>query len=213
MKNTEKKTLRRRMKSALHEYPDSLRRKEEAETLSLLQKLDSWEKSRNILVFISMQDEFKTYSIIRQAQKDGKRVWTPRMYGRKMKFQLIDSADRREQVSDPPPFRPEEYPLQYNPYGIWEPLRDLPVFTNDTEGESFVVTPGLAFDRQGNRLGRGRGYYDGWFAEMASALAGGRIHPVAVGYGIQLLDELPHDEHDYPLPRLIVGGEEIVCDG
>jgi 5-formyltetrahydrofolate cyclo-ligase len=60
-----------------------------------------------------------------------------------------------------------------------------------------ILTPGLAFDRQGWRLGRGGGYYDRTFA----SLKGPRL--VGLGYAFQLLAAVPHDSHDRPVDAIV----------
>lgn len=55
-----------------------------------------------------------------------------------------------------------------------------------------VIVPGLVFDRLGNRLGRGGGYYDRF---LARAGMGGAVK-VAAGWSLQLADDLPVDSHD-----------------
>jgi 5-formyltetrahydrofolate cyclo-ligase len=75
--------------------------------------------------------------------------------------------------------------------------REIPIWHPDLgplHEAALIIVPGLAFDRQGNRLGRGGGYYDRLlFAERQkspSAIA------VGVGFDHQLIDEVPHEQHD-----------------
>ena len=58
-----------------------------------------------------------------------------------------------------------------------------------------VVTPGLAFDRRGNRLGRGGGYYDG-FLRTARGDPALSLAAIGVCLSVQLVAEAPHDERD-----------------
>jgi 5-formyltetrahydrofolate cyclo-ligase len=61
-----------------------------------------------------------------------------------------------------------------------------------------VITPGLAFDRRGHRLGYGGGHYDRYFARLQrSALR------VGVGFSIQLVDELPTEPSDRPVDLVV----------
>ena len=65
-----------------------------------------------------------------------------------------------------------------------------------------VVTPGLGFDRNGNRLGRGGGYYDRFFAH-------GRLKACKCGFAFaeQLIDSVPVTDHDQPMDMLITDAE------
>ena len=56
----------------------------------------------------------------------------------------------------------------------------------------FVVVPGLAFDMDCHRLGRGRGFYDRWLTELAG-------QKIGVGFNHQLIESVPREEHDVQL--------------
>lgn len=220
-----KKNLRREMKTALLNMSDSRRREEEQKVFEELKKLSAWKDSTNILVFLSMKSEFSTEKIFLEARKLSRKIWSPRMYGDIMKFHLLWTPENRGASDSPqaqasmdapvPPeeFEPEDYPLDYNPYGIWEPSTGLPVFPGEKEKseKTLVITPGLAFDRRGNRLGRGKGYYDRWFSRIREVMAPSLITAVGIGYSIQMAESVPHGENDIPLPLLILGGEVIYC--
>ena len=61
-----------------------------------------------------------------------------------------------------------------------------------------VIVPGVAFDKQGHRLGRGRGYYDKTLCKIAAPKIG-------VCFGFQFLDEVPTDPYDIPMDEVIHG--------
>ena len=68
-----------------------------------------------------------------------------------------------------------------------------------------VVVPGLAFTRRGDRLGRGAGHYDRWFALHRTP----RMTLVGVGYDWQLIDDLPVEPHDVTMDAVVVPGEVV----
>jgi 5-formyltetrahydrofolate cyclo-ligase len=57
-----------------------------------------------------------------------------------------------------------------------------------------MLIPGVGFDRQGNRLGRGAGYYDRFLSSMPN-----RPFLVGLAFQEQLLDEVPTERHDVPM--------------
>ena len=60
-----------------------------------------------------------------------------------------------------------------------------------------ILVPGLAFSRQGNRLGKGGGYYDKFLAKEPD-------HPtIALAYEFQMTDEVPCEEHDRPVSMIV----------
>jgi 5-formyltetrahydrofolate cyclo-ligase len=76
-----------------------------------------------------------------------------------------------------------------------EPPRDAPVLKNP----SAVIVPGLAFDREGYRLGRGGGYYDRY-------LIGKTCRKIGLCRPELLVDRLPRDEWDIPVDLVMTGG-------
>lgn len=61
-----------------------------------------------------------------------------------------------------------------------------------------IIVPGLAFDRQGYRMGYGAGYYDTFLAQHQQA------HAVGVGYPFQLFDAVPTEPHDVLLNEILI---------
>ncbi len=89
--------------------------------------------------------------------------------------------------------------------GILEPHPDLkadPLRRVLPDELGLILTPGLAFDSNGGRLGRGAGYYDRFFAQCDSQ----RDEPVpklALAFDCQILDQIPTEPHDIPLNGII----------
>ena len=75
------------------------------------------------------------------------------------------------------------------------PVPTTPTFLGSID---IILIPGVAFDNQGNRKGRGGGYYDRFLKRYSNTMK------IGIGYHFQLKDELPHDRHDTPLDKVIV---------
>jgi 5-formyltetrahydrofolate cyclo-ligase len=82
-------------------------------------------------------------------------------------------------------------PLERRGFGLSEPPEDAPEVT-----PTLVLTPLLAFDTQGNRLGYGRGHYD---RALEVLRAKGRAFACALAYAAQQIDRVPTQAHDQPL--------------
>lgn len=80
--------------------------------------------------------------------------------------------------------------------GVWEPTGGQLVHPD--EG-SVMLVPGIAFDRQGFRLGRGGGYYDRYLARFP------HLATIGVCHSWQLVEQVPHEAHDMPVEHLIAG--------
>jgi len=94
--------------------------------------------------------------------------------------------------------------LQQNAWGILEP--DPIMLVRDAD-ISLVLVPCLAVDRQGNRLGYGKGYYDKFFNRLVAA----NIFPlkVALAFSFQVICDVPHSETDVPLDYIATETELI----
>ncbi|AWN38553.1 5-formyltetrahydrofolate cyclo-ligase [Methylobacterium radiodurans] len=80
-------------------------------------------------------------------------------------------------------------------FGLSEPRADLPPLDPDA-----LVVPLAAFDRQGQRIGYGRGYYDGAITRLSA------LHPVltvGIAFACQEVDHVPAEPHDRPLDHVV----------
>lgn len=83
-------------------------------------------------------------------------------------------------------------PLYNGPFGLRQPQADAPPSTPDV-----ILTPLLAFDQRGNRLGQGAGHYDRAFADHPRALR------IGIAWSVQEVSDLPVDPWDVPLHAII----------
>lgn len=134
---------------------------------------DAYRNAKSIYAYISYNQEVRTMPILQQALREGKRVALPKCYGSEMKFIWVQDFSR----------------VETDRRGVPQPIAHEPVADDE---EALVLLPGLAFDREGNRLGYGGGYYDRFLQREPG-------HPtVALCYDFQLVDRLETDEHDIP---------------
>ena len=213
-----KQELRRTIRGRLKEFPVEARQAESRAVAEAFIDMPEWERSEDVLLFLSMSGEIDTSGLLQAAISEGKRIWAPRLHGDEMEFHLIWNP--KNGASRPPH---SELDLEYNPYGIWEPRESAPLFPAGAESSSIsdciMAAPGLAFDRNGGRLGRGKGYYDKWLNRHADLLTTvrspgtgtGWLVLVGIGFSVQLIDEVPCARYDKKLPQLIIGGAHIHC--
>jgi 5-formyltetrahydrofolate cyclo-ligase len=117
------------------------------------------------------------------------RLWTSRT----ILFPKIDAANLA--------FAPAETweELQPGAFGLLTPIRAA-----SSSVPQLVLVPGLAFTRQGNRLGRGAGFYDRYLAGLGPATL-----TVGVAFHLQLLEELPREDHDFCVQAVVTEQETI----
>jgi 5-formyltetrahydrofolate cyclo-ligase len=149
-----------------------------------------WRATARILLFLSMRDEIDTAALLNTALTANKEVYAPRIEGDAMVFYRIAGADAWNSGA----------------YGIREPAPG-PRF-RPQDGGALILTPGLAFDRYGNRLGRGKGYYDRFLSSLPARAAS----PVEKDFFVcafcmdmQVVDRVPADEHDMRVDAICTG--------
>ncbi|MBD3308684.1 5-formyltetrahydrofolate cyclo-ligase, partial [candidate division KSB3 bacterium] len=152
-----------------------------------------WKNADIVLAFCSMDKEVDTTEIIKAGLQAGKVVGIPRVAGRHLLFHQIQSLD-------------EDFAVGY--CGIKEPQAFWPVVdpARLASQSIFVLTPGLAFDRKKNRLGRGKGFYDRLLAQL-QAYHHLQVVPVGVCFVEQLLERVPLVPHDHPVEMVITENE------
>lgn len=126
---------------------------------------------------------------------------------------LLDRLRREGWVTALPVVLGEGQPLEFR---VWEPgdqlvpgMWDIPVPEKlDAVRPDVLLVPGLAFDRQGYRLGYGGGFYDRTLVELRAIKA---IAAIGVGYRAQLVDQVPRADYDQPLDYIMTERETIQC--
>lgn len=143
------------------------------------------------LAFASMPEEIDTDGLVRGLLDAGRAVALPRIDedSGNIRAYRIGGTDG----------------LERNRWGIREPAPDPAAEVGPAE-LAVIVVPGLAFDRDGGRLGRGRGYYDRFLR------AAGR-GPLRVGffYALQELERVPAGEADERLDQVVTEAGMIRC--
>ena len=133
-----------------------------------------YKNAKTIYGYLPYNQEVRTVPMLEQAIKDGKRVAVPKCYGDEMRFIYMDDLS-----------------LVENGYAnIPEPVADDPVAEDKT---ALVLMPGMAFTKNGDRMGYGGGFYDKFLAAEPD-------HPtLALCYDFQMVESLPTEEYDIPV--------------
>lgn len=153
----------------------------------LLFALPEMEAASTVLLFYSFGSEVATRSMTERARSEGKRVLLPYLDGPGLEAAEVRAGD-------------DLVPAWY---GAREPARREPI---DPAEIDLVVAPGLAFDRQGGRLGYGGGHYDSFLARVGE----GSLR-VGIGFGAQVVDRVPTEPDDEPVDLVITEVEVIDC--
>lgn len=98
--------------------------------------------------------------------------------------------------------------LEEGTAGIPEPSDSGEIYDPAHAGETVVLVPGLAFDRRGNRLGRGRGHYDRFLGRPALRAAS----KIGVCWNLQIAETVPTQAHDVTLDALCHEHGTVIVD-
>lgn len=139
---------------------------------------EAYRNAKTVYGYLPYNQEVRTVPILEQALADGKRVAVPKVYDDEMRFICLTDLAQ----------------VETGYAGIPEPIGDGPVADDPT---ALVLMPGLAFDREGHRIGYGGGFYDKFLAAEPT-------HPtVALCYAFQMVEELPTEEFDVPVDLVL----------
>ena len=141
-----------------------------------------------VMLFLTIPGEIETAELVLAAWRHAKTVLVPKV-----------GFEQRHMIAIE--IRSLETGLEPSSYGIREPINGEPCPLEDID---LIVVPALAFDRSGNRLGRGGGFYDRFLAhsQVTATTCG-------LGFAEQFLDELPTESHDQPLDMLATDREVL----
>ena len=135
---------------------------------ALLEQTAEFMLAGRILMYHSLPDELSTREFIRK-WCGRKHFYLPRVNG--VNLEILPYDESR---------------LALGSFHIEEPTGND---CSDVDDMEMIVVPAVAYDRRGNRVGRGKGYYD-------RLLATSRARKVGVAYDFQLVDEIDAEPHD-----------------
>ena len=143
-----------------------------------IEQLQQFKAATDIAVYWSLDDEIDTHHFI-EKWFNRKRLWLPVVVGDDLIFKQFEGTDR----------------MTAGAFGILEPTgRQL----DNVAQIGLIIVPGVAFDLQNNRMGRGRGFYD-------RLLANSRAYKIGAAYSCQIFSQIPTEETDISMD-LVVGG-------
>ena len=149
--------------------------------LSQLEKMTVFQEAKTVLLYYPKNNEVDVLPLFKRYKRD--------------KVLLLPVTHRRGMTANPYEGNDK---MHRGKVGIPEPT------TPPYEGEiDLIIIPAVAFDKQGNRLGRGGGYYDRFLKKQSHATF------IGVGYDFQLVDEVPVRQHDQKMHRIILPSQTI----
>ena len=146
---------------------------------------------RNILAYSDFKNEVKTKDIINYLAENKREVYLPK-------------CDIKTKTFTPVKILYDKSGYVTNSYGIIEPAVEI-IGQEETKIDC-VIVPGIVFDKNGNRIGFGCGYYDKFLKENPN------VYKIALCYEFQLTDCVDTDEYDVPMDAVITEKRIIFCN-
>lgn len=174
-----KKELRKQIK-ALKKIHASSAAQQSADIMAALEKHPLFKSANLILLYHSLPDEVDTHAFLAKWYEK-KQLLLPVVVGDELELRRFSSPND----------------LQTGAYNIQEPVGEC---FNALETIELVIVPGVAFDKQGHRLGRGKGFYDRLLPKLTNA------YKLGICFPYQYVEEVPTDEHDIRMDEVLTIG-------
>lgn len=169
--------LRRYVSKLKKKVPLAERKALSAQIMETLENNDAFIRAGIVLMYYSLPDEVYTHAFVEKWSRK-KKILLPVVKG-------TTDMEIREYTG--------KQDLKEGAFHIWEPSGTL--FT-DFDAIETAVIPGIAFDDEGHRLGRGGGYYDRLLPRL-------KAYKLGVCFPFQMLDEVPHEAYDCTMDEVI----------
>ena len=177
----EKREIRLQM-SSLKKKTTEKQKAEEAEIVfKQIEAQLEFQNAKSILMYWSTEDELPTHKFVEKWREE-KIILLPSVVENDIQLKVYTTS------SD----------LMLGNLGIWEPaIKEI--FHGKID---LAIVPGIAFDRNKNRLGRGKGFYDRYFENL-------EVTKWGVGFSFQFLETIPNNLNDKVMDKVFVANKIV----
>ena len=182
----DKAQLRSKLRSNLLAIHPEQRERKSRLACKRLVATPQFQAASTVMLFLSMPHEVDTFDAILAAWQADKIVAVPKVSKEQSHMIAVQINSLEKDIST-------------GASGLRNPTSGAPVPLDEID---LVVTPGLGFDRKGNRLGRGGGYYDKFFAHEQV-----RACKCGFAFAEQVIDSMPITDRDQPIDMLVTDAE------
>jgi 5-formyltetrahydrofolate cyclo-ligase len=181
--------MKQNLKTEMFEKRKALSKEEIKDKSSMIKEklysLSEFKDAKNVLFYVSFNKEVDTHTIIKETlnEKNNKKIIVPYVLKNNPILQLSEINNFED--------------LKPKTFGILEPKEDK-IKKFDIENVDLVIVPGIAFDKNGHRIGYGYGYYDRFLKRLDA-----KVKKVGLAFYFQLIDKIPEEKHDIPMDIII----------
>ncbi len=172
----EKKEVRTLVNSIKKDKTDHELKVSSDTIMTLIESMTVFHEAHNVFMYNNLSDEVQTIEFINK-WKDQKNIYLPVIQGEDIRFRKYTS----------------EVSMITNSYGISEPENDDFEQYDDVD---LIIIPGMAFDSNFNRLGRGKGFYDRMLPKL-------KCPKVGICFDFQFLPQIPTESYDVSMDYII----------
>jgi 5-formyltetrahydrofolate cyclo-ligase len=172
--------LRQQLRSQRRALPDAIRAQADRAIHAHIKALPEYRRARRIALYLAFDGEPSLRPLAEAARRQRKQLYVPVLHGMTMTFAELEHGAK----------------LAANLFGILEPKVGPEIDARDLD---LVLTPLVAFDERGVRLGVGRGYYDRAFKFLRHRSHWRRPKLLGVAYELQRVEPLTPNSWDVPL--------------
>lgn len=180
----EKNRIRRDILERLRLQDDYERRTKSERIKRRLFQDKSFQQAESVMFYVAKSYEVDTMDMIEEALGLGKKVVIPVTQTHKKSLIPSEIRDPKEE-------------LARGPFGIYEPKKDH-IKTVDPKDIDAVIVPGVAFDKKGNRIGHGQGYFDRFLKTLPS-----KTPTIGLAFKLQLVKRIRALAWDVPVTKVI----------
>jgi len=181
----EKQKIRNEIRKKLSKINNLIIQKNSKIICNKLLSLKEFKAAQNIGLYYSKDHEIETANSILKFLEMGKKVSLPKIKNQELEFKRIETLDE----------------IETGKFNIKEPLNKCP--TIKSQELDILIIPCLAIDEQGNRIGRGGGFYDKFLSQTNN------IKTICIVHDLQILKKVPKEKHDKKI-KIIISEKKII---
>ncbi|MBI2656341.1 5-formyltetrahydrofolate cyclo-ligase [Candidatus Woesearchaeota archaeon] len=182
--------MKNRLKESMLEKRNSLPKEEIAQKSRQIEKnlfnLEKYKKSKAVMFFVSFNSEVNTHDMIKKSLKE-KTVVVPKVVHHEIEPSVIIDFDNL---------------VPSGKFGILEPIEAMKIACKNI---GLILVPGIAFDKEGHRIGYGFGYYDKFLKKVPKAFK------IGLCFDFQVVEKIPREMHDVPVDMIVTEKRVIDC--
>lgn len=185
---TEKSLIRQKIKAVLQGKSEILPDLSEKICKKIV-KSEFYKNADFIFSYMALNDEVNLSSLINESIKNGKKVFIPKIVPKSSEMNFYEFSPKMETcISD---------------FGIVEPTDNNKKFEIKSYNKNILIlVPGRAFSKNGERVGRGKGYYDDFLAEIKKTNLKNAFF-CGICFDCQILEQIPTEAHDVKMDFVI----------